>query len=98
MDDAVKIIERLCHVTEYYTVNMGHPEVIATEKLAMMLCELTGRNYDQAVESIPQPGRMTLVKCPSLLLQEKLTGYKPAISIEQGVNRVIDYLLSNRKK
>ena len=42
MDDAVVIFERLLRHSGV-TVNVGYPEVVATETLAGMMCEMMGR-------------------------------------------------------
>jgi nucleoside-diphosphate-sugar epimerase len=100
MNDAVRIIEKLCHVQGFYTVNVGHPDCIRTEALAMLLCEATGRDYNEAVICADLPGRMTLVKRPDLRLQTELTGIVPEVDVETGLRLVVYHLRetsSNRK-
>jgi nucleoside-diphosphate-sugar epimerase len=96
LDDGVAIIEKLCHVKGFYTVNVGHPEAVKTEALAYLICDFLGLDFDSSVELTDLPERMTLTKYPSLSVQAELTAYLPKISLKEGVSRVINNLKSRQ--
>ncbi len=87
LDDAVHALEAAGRVTEYHTINIGHPEVIETERLAAMICERLKAD-PSLLRLVDLPAGMTLRKRPVLVLQRALLGFEPAISIDEGVGRV----------
>jgi nucleoside-diphosphate-sugar epimerase len=87
VEDAVRAIESAGRVTEYSTINIGHPHIIPMTELAeMMRREL---DADPALVQVAElPAQMTLRKQPSLGRQRARLGMDPAVSIEEGVRRV----------
>lgn len=88
MDDAVVALEKAMHLDTFSIINIAHPEVIETEALARMFCEIYGREYDEYVREIPLPPQMTLEKVPDIRRQKELLGFEPKISVAEGVQRV----------
>ena len=91
MTDAVQVIEAALRLDCPPVLNIGHPEEWSMDRLARLMCELTGRAFDEVTDITPLPGRMTLGKSPGLSMQTALMGrnWKP-ISIESGVEKVIE--------
>ena len=87
MDDAVDAIERASRLSEYTVINIGHPNIVATEILVEMVRSHLGA-YPELINVVPQPDRMTAWKRPSLERQGKLLSFEPLVSIEEGVDRV----------
>lgn len=89
IDDAVIAMEKAIYVESYKIINIGHPDVIPVFDIAKLMCELA--DTDESVIKIKKlPPQMTLVKRPSLERQKKLLDFTPAISIKEGVGRVIN--------
>ena len=85
--DAVRAIEAAAFVNDFQVINVGHPEIVAVEKLAEMIrCKL-GAPKD-LVRLSDLPDRMTLRKIPVLERQQRVLGIVPTISLEEGVQRV----------
>jgi nucleoside-diphosphate-sugar epimerase len=89
MDDAVVALEKLMHVGTYLVINIGNPAVIETEYIARHMCQKTGADFGRLVRLVDLPGRMTLEKYPDLTKQKDVLGFEPAITIEQGIDRVL---------
>ena len=89
VSDAVAAIEAAGRVEEYSVVNIGHPEIIPIETMAEMV-----RKNLKADESLIKktrlPGRMTLIKNPSLDRQTSILGITPKVDLETGVGLVCE--------
>lgn len=68
-------------------VNVGNPKEITILQLAMRIKELTKSRSQLTFQPLPKddPKR----RCPNLNKMEKLLGWKPKISLEQGLERII---------
>jgi nucleoside-diphosphate-sugar epimerase len=53
------------------------------------MCGKLGIEFNEHVDLVDLPGRMTLVKIPDLSKQKQLLGFEPKISIEEGMDRVL---------
>jgi nucleoside-diphosphate-sugar epimerase len=87
VSDAVAAIEAATKITEYTTINIGHPEIIPIADLA----EMIRKELDAPSELITYkdlPPRMTLLKNPLLIRQKELLGIQPKVSLSEGVKRV----------
>lgn len=87
VSDAVRAIEAAAHVEEYAVVNIGHPEIEGIDALADRIRRELGAAAD-LVQVRDLPGRMTLVKRPTLERQRRLLGIEPLVSLQEGVRRV----------
>ncbi len=90
MEDAVVALEKLLYLNGYHEINIGHPKVVSTEYIAKYMCEKLGKNYSKLVNEIDLPTRMTLVKLPDLRKQKELMGFEPKITVEMGIDRVLE--------
>ena len=87
ISDAVRAIEAAASLEDYAVINIGHPDVVPMVELA----EMIRRNVGAAPELVhikELPGRMTLVKRPTLDRMRNLLGVAPRVSLEEGVRRV----------
>jgi nucleoside-diphosphate-sugar epimerase len=87
ISDAVRAIEAAGHLTEYATINIGHPHIVPMAELAeLMRAEL---HVDPSLIRVTAlPPQMTLVKRPTLDRQRILLGIEPLISLQEGVRLV----------
>jgi len=92
MEDAVVALEKLLYVDGYHEINIGHPKVVPTEHIAKYMCEKLGKDYSKLVKEIELPSRMTLVKTPDLSKQKNLLGFEPKITVEMGIDRVLEVM------
>jgi len=90
MSDAVRYIERLLFVDHFEIVNIGTNEILRTELLAKMMCDILGIDYNLYVTELPLPEKMTLEKYPDIRKLIKLTGIYPDIPIDKGIKLVLD--------
>ncbi len=89
MDDSVVALEKLLYLKDYHVINIGHPRVVDTEYIAQYMCEQLNINFNDHVDLIDLPSRMTLEKIPDLRRQKDLLDFEPSISVEQGIDRVL---------
>jgi nucleoside-diphosphate-sugar epimerase len=87
VSDAVRAIEAAAQVDEYTVVNIGHPQIEGIDALAERIRTELGAPAD-LVQVRDLPGRMTLVKRPTLDRQRRVLGIEPLVSLEEGVRRV----------
>lgn len=87
VSDAVRAIEAAAGVEEYTVVNIGHPEIEGIDALADRIRQELGAPAD-LVQARDLPGRMTLVKRPTLERQRRVLGIEPLVSLPEGVRRV----------
>jgi len=87
ISDAVVALERCIHVKGYHVINIGHPEIIATEEMAEKIRKQYGASH-KLLNIIDLPEKMTLAKRPSLEKQGKLLGFHPKVSVDEGIRRV----------
>jgi len=90
INDAVILFEKLLNPSLFpLTLNIGHPINYRMCVLVQMICDELKLNYDNMVETLPLPEKMTLIKIPNLNLQDYYLKYTPKISLEEGIDRVI---------
>ena len=97
ISDGIEILERLLYVKHFHIINIGSDEVITMRELAEMMCAYLGLNYNDMVNEIELPERMTLVKIPDIRRQKELTNYINKIDLKTGVGMVIDKVKSRIK-
>ena len=90
MHDAVKALEKLIYLNKFHAINIGHPNVVETEFIAKYMCNKLDRDFSKFVDLVNLPDKMTLEKRPDLTLQKELLGFNPSISIEEGMDRVLN--------
>jgi UDP-glucuronate decarboxylase len=70
-------------------VNIGNPSERTIKELAEMTIRLTGAKSELRYETLPvdDPTR----RCPDISKARQLLGWEPRVSIEQGLERTIEY-------
>lgn len=91
--DGVKILEKLIYTTEQ-TVNVGSPSVYEVEYIVKLMCDIINLNYDDYVNIVPLPDKMTLTKYPDLNLQSNIAPIVFEYDIEKGVKSVLKNLIN----
>jgi len=94
-------VENYCRLVElvlqkadnaFRVYNVGTGQAISVKQLAMKIIELTG-STSQLVELPPRhPLEETLVSYPSIERAKQELGYEPAISLEEGLRRTINWI------
>jgi len=97
LDDAVAAFSRVIHMAahfiggRYEIFNIGNDSSWAMERVARMIC----REFDadeSLIKIVPQPGRMTLRKCPDISKQKELLGITPKVGLREGIKRLCDHI------
>jgi UDP-glucuronate decarboxylase len=70
-------------------VNLGNPGEITMLELADKILKKIGRN--QKLEFVPLPQDDPKQRCPDISLAEEALGWKPTISLDEGLDRTIEY-------
>ncbi len=96
IDDAVEMITRLAVLDganrEVFNIGNEVPEVTMRE-VARIVNELTG-NKLELIELPPSPGSPER-RCPSMAKTTKYLGYKPQVSLEEGIRKTFDWYKTN---
>jgi dTDP-glucose 4,6-dehydratase len=92
IDDLIEGLWRLLHSSYVGPVNIGTPDEMTLRTMAEKIIEITGS--DSPIESRPLPRDDPKVRRPDIsLAQRVLRGWKPEISIEDGLSKTHDYFL-----
>ena len=87
MDGFVRLMATDDEVTG--PVNMGNPHEIPVRELAERIVRLTESNSQIVFRPLPQDDPTQ--RCPDITLARKLLGWQPAVGLEEGLLRTIDY-------
>ena len=87
ISDAVRAIEAAGRLREYAVINIGHPELVQTARLAEMIRKELGAE-SALIQLRELPPHMTLLKRPRLERQSSLLGFRPSVPLERGVGWV----------
>jgi UDP-glucose 4-epimerase/UDP-glucuronate decarboxylase len=60
-------------------------------KLVLRVCEVSPE-----IEGAPAPAGAVIRRCPDLSVLRQLTGYEPAVTLEEGVQRTVDWCRRQR--
>ncbi len=89
VSDLVDGIVRLFHSNETDPVNIGNPNEFTVRQLAEMTIKLTGSS--SRIVQQPLPTDDPKVRKPDITRARTLLGWDPAVSLEQGLQRTIEY-------
>ena len=99
LDDAVVVFEKLLGYMKSDDVmgaalDIGHPESVSALELARMLLAAMGKTSreQELVEVKELPAGIARYKTPNLTEQELCLDFKPKISIEEGIDRIVKKL------
>jgi dTDP-glucose 4,6-dehydratase len=89
VDDLLDGILRLFSVSHCEPVNIGNPEEHTILEFARRIVSLTGSK--SAITHEPLPVDDPKVRCPDISKARQLLGWKPAMSLDQGLRATIEY-------
>ncbi len=89
VDDLIEGILRLALSSEHDPVNIGNPEEISILELARMVQEVAG--VDTGIEHLPRPADDPKVRRPDITKAETLLGWKPEVSLRDGLGRTLPW-------
>ena len=95
VSDLVEGIVRLMGVTHHTPVNLGNPEEYTMLELAELIRELTGSGSRVVFEPLPQDDPKQ--RRPDNSLARDLLGWRPVVSVREGMTRTIEYFKSQRE-
>ena len=75
--------------------NIGTNEAINTKKLAKIISSILSKNCK--IKSSPIPVGGTKIRNPSIQKIKEL-GFKPKISLKEGLKKTINFYIKNQKK
>ena len=70
-------------------VNLGNPEEVTVLELARLVIELTGS--DSEITFLDRPVDDPQVRCPDITLAQRELGWKPEVSLREGLSRTIEW-------
>jgi UDP-glucuronate decarboxylase len=92
VDDLVDGLVRLMNVEGQGAcepVNLGNPKEMSVLALAECIIRLTGRTLD--IEHRALPADDPVQRCPDITRARRLLGWEPAVALEDGLRRTIEY-------
>ena len=91
VDDLVEGLLRLMDSPEDFTgpVNLGNPVETPVGELAETILRLTGSKAGVVYRPLPQDDPMQ--RCPDISLARQRLDWEPAMNLEEGLGRTIDY-------
>jgi nucleoside-diphosphate-sugar epimerase len=89
LDDAVVVLEKLCYIDNFVTINVGCPELHSMSDIARSICTRLNLKYEDYVIETELPEKMTLTKVSNFTIQKILTRHSCMISLDEGIDRVI---------
>ena len=94
VDDLIDGLTRLMNVEgdANRPVNLGNPTETTIRELADRVVALTGSTSE--VEFRPLPADDPLQRMPDMGLAKRLLGWRPAVALEHGLERTVEYLRS----
>ncbi|MGY1786714.1 UDP-glucuronic acid decarboxylase family protein [Geodermatophilus sp. SYSU D00698] len=89
VDDLVEGIVRLLRSDHPGPMNIGNPGEMSVLDLAKLVVEVTGST--SAVEFIERPQDDPTVRQPDITLAREVLGWEPAVPVEEGLARTVDW-------
>ena len=90
VDDTVEGIRRMLHSEHPGPINLGNPEERTIRDLAELCIEIFGEG-NETLEFGPLPDDDPKVRKPDITLAGEVLGWKPTISLREGLQRSADY-------
>ena len=94
VDDLIEGMIKLMDSHEGFTgpVNVGNPEAITIKNLAEIIIEITGSKSEIIYNPLPQDDPHQ--RCPVIDLAKKELGWAMKITLEEGLNKTVNYFKS----
>jgi dTDP-glucose 4,6-dehydratase len=89
VDDLVAGIQKLLESGENLPVNIGNPHEMTVLEFAKTIIALTGSKSTIVYKPLPQDDPQ--VRQPDITKARKVLGWEPKVSLEQGLERTIEY-------
>jgi len=89
IDDLIEGIVRLMNVEYSGPVNLGNPEEYTILELASLVKELTGSSSKIIKKPLPQDDPKQ--RRPDISLAQKLLGWEPHVTVQEGLQRTIEH-------
>lgn len=80
---------RLREVDYYFPINLGNPHELKVIDLAHRIIELT--KSKSSITFLPLPQDDPRVRCPDISRAQKLLGWEPRVSLDEGLSLTIEY-------
>jgi dTDP-glucose 4,6-dehydratase len=92
VDDLVQGIAVLIERGGAEPVNLGNPDERTILELAELIIDVTGSDSKIGFEPLPEDDPK--VRCPDITLARDLLGWEPAVSLEDGLGRTLEWFRS----
>lgn len=89
VSDLVDGIIRLMHSKENDPVNIGNPQEMTIEQIALQIIAMTGSTSKLVLRPLPTDDPK--VRQPDITRARTLLGWEPKVSLEQGLGQTIEY-------
>jgi dTDP-glucose 4,6-dehydratase len=89
IDDLVRGLHRLIEVDHHLPVNLGNPHEMTVLDFAKKIIALTGSTSEIAFHPLPQDDPQ--VRQPDITKARQLLGWEPAVDVDEGLKRTIEY-------
>ncbi|MGH7747077.1 MAG: GDP-mannose 4,6-dehydratase, partial [Candidatus Dormibacteria bacterium] len=87
IDDLIEGIVRLLLSDYHLPVNLGNPGELTVLQLAELIRRLAGSS--STIDHLPLPVDDPQRRCPDITTAERVLGWRPQVSLEQGLERTI---------
>lgn len=95
VSDTVDALLRLTASDVAGPVNVGNPHEVTVAELAEIVCGAA--QSESTIEHIPLPEDDPARRCPDIALAERLLGWRPTVSLDDGLARTIAWFRSARQ-
>jgi len=89
ISDLIEGIMRLREVDYHFPINLGNPHELKVIDLAHRIIKLTKSKSRITFHPLPQDDPR--VRCPDISLAQKLLGWEPRVSLDEGLSLTIEY-------
>ncbi len=89
VDDLIEGIYRLLNSEEHEPVNIGNPHEMTISQFARKVQELTGMALDICEKPLPENDPK--VRQPDIGKAQKLLGWKPVVTLDEGIKETLQY-------
>jgi len=95
ISDMVEGLWRLMQADYHMPVNIGNPHEVTVLELAATIKRMTNSKSKISFKRLPEDDPK--VRCPDISLARKLLGWEPAVSLENGIEKTVEYFSLSRK-
>lgn len=91
--DLIDGFVRLVHSNEHYPVNIGNSNEITVLELAQTIIRVTGSRSSIVYRPLPQDDPR--LRRPEISRANRILGWEPKVSLEEGVQKTVAYFIQN---